>query len=136
MPVVSFPSQPDPVGAIGATIASAVERFLDSITAATTRAGYAETLTRLTSVAGPQHPVAALTPEQYATVMDRWTTATAATWNRHLSALASFATWAQRQELLATNPARRLERRKRHCTWRASRRRSHTPRRPRCRSSG
>ncbi|NRQ37092.1 tyrosine-type recombinase/integrase [Nonomuraea sp. NN258] len=44
--------------------------------------------------------------------MDRWTTAAAATWNRHLSALVSFTTWAQRQDLLATNPARRLERRK------------------------
>nr|WP_206069111.1 site-specific integrase [Nonomuraea sp. FMUSA5-5] len=44
--------------------------------------------------------------------MERWTTAAAATWNRHLSALVSFTTWAQRQDLLATNPARRLERRK------------------------
>ncbi|MEU4235418.1 hypothetical protein AB0F17_65070 [Nonomuraea sp. NPDC026600] len=44
--------------------------------------------------------------------MDRWNTAAAATWNRHLSALVSFTTWAQRQELLITNPARRLERRK------------------------
>jgi hypothetical protein len=38
--------------------------------------------------------------------------AAAATWNRHLSALTSFTTWAQRQEILATNPGRRLERRK------------------------
>ncbi|MFI6180182.1 tyrosine-type recombinase/integrase [Nonomuraea sp. NPDC051191] len=29
-----------------------------------------------------------------------------------MSALVSFTTWAQRQDLLATNPARRLERRK------------------------
>lgn len=36
----------------------------------------------------------------------------AATWNRHLSALVSFTAWANRQELLATNPARRLQRRK------------------------
>ncbi|MFI0451184.1 hypothetical protein [Actinomadura sp. 6N118] len=43
--------------------------------------------------------------------MDRWDGA-AATWNRHLSALTSFTTWAQRQEPLATNPARRLTRRK------------------------
>ncbi|WP_336213149.1 tyrosine-type recombinase/integrase [Nonomuraea sp. LPB2021202275-12-8] len=65
-----------------------------------------------TAVTGPQYPVAALTPEQYAAVMERWTTAAAATWNRHLSALVFFTTWAQRQDLLATNPARRLERRK------------------------
>ncbi|WP_344220269.1 tyrosine-type recombinase/integrase, partial [Nonomuraea bangladeshensis] len=44
-------------------------------------------------------------------VMDRWTTAAAATPNRHLSALVSFTTWAQHQDLLATNPARRLTRR-------------------------
>ena len=53
-------------------------------------------------MAGPGYPVAALTPEEYAVVMDRWTAAAAATWNRHLSALVSFTTWAQRQDLLAT----------------------------------
>ncbi|GAA3515407.1 integrase [Streptosporangium album] len=119
MSVVAFPGQPDPaptaVGATsGMTTMAAVERFLASITAATTRAGYAETLARLTAVTGPAHPVAALAPEHYAAVMDRWkaAAAAAATWNRHLSALCSFTTWAQRHELLATNPARRLERRK------------------------
>ncbi|MGJ6969555.1 tyrosine-type recombinase/integrase [Streptosporangium sp. G11] len=115
MSVVAFPSQPDPTsfpGTAGSTTAAAVERFLESRTAATTRAGYAETLTRLTAVIGPQHPVAALQPEHYAAVMDRWKAAAAATWNRHLSALVSFTTWAQRQDLLVTNPARRLERRK------------------------
>ncbi|WP_214104042.1 tyrosine-type recombinase/integrase [Acrocarpospora catenulata] len=115
MSVVAFPGQPDSVPDVaGATItvAVAVERFLDSITTATTRASYAETLARLTAMAGPAHPVAALQPEHYAAVMDRWKTAAAATWNRHLSALVSFTTWAQRQDLLATNPARRLERRK------------------------
>ncbi len=44
--------------------------------------------------------------------MARWDDAVPATWNRHLSALTSFTAWAQRQELLATNPARRLERRR------------------------
>ncbi|MFI6742721.1 tyrosine-type recombinase/integrase [Nonomuraea sp. NPDC050451] len=111
MSVVAFPGPPtDP--ATGSTVAAAVDRFLESLTAATTRTGYAETLARLTTVAGPQHPVATLTPEQYAAVMDQWKSAAAATWNRHLSALVSFTTWAQRQELLVTNPARRLERRK------------------------
>ncbi|NUS44654.1 MAG: site-specific integrase, partial [Mycobacteriaceae bacterium] len=109
--VVAFPSQPDPAPA-GPTTAAAVDRFLDSITAATTRAGYAETLRRLLAVTCAQCPAAALQPEHYAAAMERWTAATAATWNRHLSALTSFTTWAQRQEILATNPARRLERRK------------------------
>ena len=51
-------------------------------------------------------------PEDYAAVMGRWDGAAAATWNRHLSALTSFTAWAGRQEILTTNPARRLERRK------------------------
>ncbi|MBB4942789.1 integrase [Streptosporangium album] len=106
------PSPPEPAPAAGPTAAAAVERFLDSLTTTTTRAGYAETLTRLIAAAGAQFPAAALQPEHYAAVMARWNTAVAATWNRHLSALVSFTTWAQRQDLLATNPARRLQRRK------------------------
>ncbi|MGP4102899.1 tyrosine-type recombinase/integrase [Nonomuraea sp. KM90] len=118
MSVVAFPGQSDsvPDSATGATTGMttmvAVERFLDSLTAVTTRVGYAETLARLTAATGPAHPVAALAPEHYAAVMDRWKTAVAATWNRHLPALCSFTTWAQRQDILATNPARHLERRK------------------------
>ncbi|MGN9847049.1 tyrosine-type recombinase/integrase [Nonomuraea sp. H19] len=111
MSVVAFPGQPD-TAPVGPTTATAVDRFLDSITAATTRTGYAETLRRLLAITGPQFPAAALQPEHYAAAIERWTAATAATWNRHLSALTSFTTWAQRQEILATNPARRLERRK------------------------
>jgi hypothetical protein len=56
-------------------------------------------------------PVAELTYEDYAAVMDRWSGVAPATWNRHLSALVSFTTWAQRQDLLETNPARRLTQR-------------------------
>ncbi|GII94441.1 tyrosine-type recombinase/integrase [Sinosporangium siamense] len=44
--------------------------------------------------------------------MNQWESAAAATWNRHLSALVSSTPWAQRQELLAVNPARRLQRRR------------------------
>ncbi|MGI5291400.1 tyrosine-type recombinase/integrase [Nonomuraea polychroma] len=111
MSLVAFPGQPHPP-ATGPTTATAIDRFLDTLVAISTRAGYAETLTRLAAVTGTQFPAAALQPEHYAAVMERWTAATAATWNRHLSALTSFTTWAQRQEILATNPARRLERRK------------------------
>lgn len=50
MYVVAFPGQPDP--ATGATTPAAVERFIGSITAVTTRAGYTETLTRLTVMVG------------------------------------------------------------------------------------
>jgi len=107
----AFPGSPgsayDP-----SAVAAAVDRYLESVRAATTRASYAETLAHLVAIAGASRSADALTPEDYATVMRRWDGAAAATWNRHLSALTSFTAWAQRQELLATNPARRLERRK------------------------
>ncbi|OLT35747.1 hypothetical protein BJF79_32050 [Actinomadura sp. CNU-125] len=111
MSVVAFPGRSG-TAAGGCTVAAAVGRYLDSIPAATTRASYDDTLARLIDVAGGAAPVADLAPEDYAAVMDRWNGAAAATWNRHLSALTSFTAWAQRQELLETNPARRLERRK------------------------
>ena len=112
MAVIAFPGPTGPAAADLSTVAAAVDRFTDSITVATTRAGYAETLARLVERTGPAHPVAELVPEDYAAVMDRWNSAAAATWNRHLSALTSFTAWAQRQEILTTNPARRLQRRK------------------------
>jgi len=59
-----------------------------------------------------QRDAGGLQPGDYAAVMARWDSAAAATWNRHLSALTSFTVWAQRNEILTTNPARRLERRK------------------------
>ncbi|WP_283136103.1 hypothetical protein [Rhizohabitans arisaemae] len=64
---MTLPDRPAP--ATGATttagIGPAVECSFDSITAATTRAGYAETPARLIAVVGPAHPVA-LTPDRYA----------------------------------------------------------------------
>ncbi|MFI6180193.1 tyrosine-type recombinase/integrase [Nonomuraea sp. NPDC051191] len=103
---------PGSVAGSGArSVGAAVERFLSSLRTVTTRGNYAHTLARLTAVTGPQRPVAGLTPDDYAATMAPWDSAAAATWNRHLSALTSFTTWAQRQDLLETNPARRLERR-------------------------
>jgi site-specific recombinase XerC len=112
--MVPFPAPPAgaaPVIAEGETVAAAVDRYLDSIQARTTRDSYAETLARLTALAGDR-PAAVLTPADYAAVVGRWDGAAAATWNRHLSALTSFTAWAGRQEILTTNPGRRLERRK------------------------
>ncbi|MDR8415224.1 tyrosine-type recombinase/integrase [Nonomuraea sp. 3-1Str] len=112
MPVIAFPgSPPDPAGpGADSSVTAAIDRFLACLPAKTTRDSYAKTLTHLAGLAG-NRPVADLSCEDYAAVMDRWNTAAAATWNRHLSALVSFTTWAQRQDLLATNPARRLTRR-------------------------
>jgi integrase len=96
----------------GSTVGEAADVFLSGIQTATTRQSYGETLGVLVDVAGEDFSVSALSPEHYGAVMDRWNGAAAGTWNRHLSALTSFTTWANRQELLETNPARRLVRRK------------------------
>ncbi len=111
MPFPSPPAGPAPVPAGGESVTAAVDRYLDSVQTKTTCDSYAETLARLTALAGDRS-AAALTPEDYAAAMDRWDTTAAATWNRHLSALTSFTAWAGRQEILTTNPGRRLQRRK------------------------
>ena len=113
MAIVQFPAAPggQQADGDGPDVAEAVDRYLDSVQAKTTRASYAETLARLTAIVG-QRDAGSLQPGDYAAVMARWDGAAAATWNRHLSALTSFTAWAQRNEILATNPARRLERRK------------------------
>ena len=72
MTVVPFPAPPagaDPAIAEGATVAAAVDRYLDSIQARTTRDSYAETLAHLTALAGDR-PAAALVPGDCAAVMD------------------------------------------------------------------
>jgi Phage integrase family len=114
--VVPFPAQATPaanpaVDSGGESVATAVDRYLDSIQITTTRASYAETLAHLTVLTGTSD-TDALGPEDYAAVMSHWDDAAAATWNRHLSALTSFTIWAQCQEILTPNPGRRLERRK------------------------
>ncbi|MFC4508595.1 MULTISPECIES: hypothetical protein [Streptomyces] len=80
MTVVPFPTPPAETTG-GETVAAAVDRYLDSVQTKTTRDSYAETLARLTTLAGDR-PAAALVPEDYAAVMDRWDAAAAATWNR------------------------------------------------------
>jgi integrase len=109
--IVPLPAPPADAPASGEIVTAAVDRYLDSIKTKTTRSSYAGTLARLVSRAGGRD-TASLLPEDYAAVMDRWDDAAAATWNRHLSALTSFTAWAGRQEILTTNPGRRLERRK------------------------
>ena len=95
MAVVSFPAPAagQPADVAGVDVADAVDRYLNSVQAPTTRASYAETLGRLTAAAG-QRDAGTLQPGDYAAVMERWDGAAAATWNRHLSALTSFTAWA------------------------------------------
>src|SRR5216683_5060274 len=90
-PLIAIVTFADPAGST--SIAAAVGSFLDAIPVATTRASYAETLARLAEHIGPSHPVAELTPKDYATVMAGWSAAAPATWNRHLSVLTSFTDW-------------------------------------------
>ncbi|HEX5595685.1 MAG TPA: hypothetical protein VFX61_06645 [Micromonosporaceae bacterium] len=94
------------------TTAVAVDRLLERFRdAPVTAATYAEALAWLRAAAGDQLPVAALTPQLYAQTMARWDAAAAATFNKHLAALNSFgAYW--RQERLAADPGRHIERRK------------------------
>jgi len=104
-----------PLPRVGRTVALAVavDRFLDRFhDDPATRSTYAETLARLRTVAGDRLPTAELTPEIYEAVMAYWDQRAANIWNKHLSALTSFSGYARRQEWLATDPARRLERRK------------------------
>jgi integrase len=94
-------------------LAVAVDRFLDRFrNDPGTRTTYAETLARLTALVGDHFATGDLTPEVYEAVMARWDTRAANTWNKHLSALNSFAAYARRQEWLTADPGRRLERRK------------------------
>ncbi len=60
MTVVPFPP-PSADTADGETVAAAVNHYLDSLQTRTTRDSYAETLARLTALAGTQ-PVGALRP--------------------------------------------------------------------------
>ena len=109
-----MPGIPLPRAAQTVTLAVAVDRFLDRFRDdPAIRATYAESLTRLRAVAGDRLPASELTPELYEQVMTRWNERAANTWmNKHLSALTSFTAYARRQEWLAGDPGRRLERRK------------------------
>ncbi|WP_211370314.1 tyrosine-type recombinase/integrase [Nonomuraea turkmeniaca] len=64
------------------------------------------------TAAGQNQPVYGLDPQTYAAVMARWDERAPATWNKHLSALRSFAAYAIRNEWITADPARHLERRK------------------------
>ncbi|KIH96705.1 plasmid multimer resolution protein pmrA [Streptomonospora alba] len=96
---------------LGQAAAAFLERFRE---APTTRRTYAETLDVLAAAAdGPDLPVdAAFTPEAAAAAMARWEAAAPSTWNKHLAALRSFAAYGLRQEWLAADPTRFLERRR------------------------
>ncbi|WP_035855312.1 DUF6596 domain-containing protein [Cryptosporangium arvum] len=81
-----------PAGGLGA----AADRFLarGSLTAATRRS-YRQTLHRLRLALGDHFPVDALRADTVAPVFAlAWSTAAAATWNRHRAAVRSFGEWA------------------------------------------
>ncbi|WP_245930236.1 tyrosine-type recombinase/integrase [Allonocardiopsis opalescens] len=98
------------------TLAQASAEFLDRFRGQPhTRRAYAQTLVALeqAAVCGPSAPVeVAFTPDAAAAALARWESAAPATWNKHLAALRSFASYCARREWLTTDPTHLLERRK------------------------
>ncbi|MFE9642176.1 tyrosine-type recombinase/integrase [Nocardiopsis alba] len=98
------------------TLARASADFLDRFrTQPHTHRAYAQTLAVLESaaVAGPDAPVeVAFTARSAEAALARWEDAAPATWNKHLAALRSFATYCARRQALEEDPTRLLERRK------------------------
>ncbi|WP_371634581.1 sigma-70 family RNA polymerase sigma factor [Streptomyces zaomyceticus] len=85
------------------TLAQAARDFLgrDDLDAATLRS-YGQTLRRLCLALGGQMPLAALTADAVAQAFaTAWGGAAASTWNRHRSAVRSFAAWASLDDLAA-----------------------------------
>ena len=85
------------------TLAQAARDFLgrDDLDAATLRS-YGQTLRRLSLALGGQMPLAALTADAVAQAFaTAWGGAAASTWNRHRSAVRSFAAWASLDDLAA-----------------------------------
>ncbi|SES33275.1 DUF6596 domain-containing protein [Actinokineospora terrae] len=69
---------------------------------------YAQTLARLRKAVGDRTPIAALTPQDIATMFTAaWSTASPKTWNRHRAAVRSFCSWSGIPDLTST-----VERRK------------------------
>ncbi|WP_328460905.1 RNA polymerase sigma factor [Actinoplanes sp. NBC_00393] len=77
----------------------AVADFLDSLGPATARA-YGQTLHRVARAAGVSLPLAELTPARVAEIFaTTWPSVAPRSWNRHVAALRSFATWADTPDL-------------------------------------
>jgi site-specific recombinase XerD len=95
----------------GKTIAEAAEAFLHRDIAAATRRSYAQTLNRLTA----EHGTLLLGTLDGSTLdaftAAAWGQCAAATWNRHVATLRSFAAFARRRGWLTADPAGVLERR-------------------------
>ncbi|MFF0444836.1 DUF6596 domain-containing protein [Streptomyces sp. NPDC004609] len=95
--------------ATGVTLAGAARDFLarDDLDASTVRS-YGQTLGRLRRGLGDGLPLASLTADQLVRVFTAaWGDAAAATWNRHRSAVRSFARWASLDEEIVSAVARR-----------------------------
>uniref|UniRef100_UPI003899A8D5 site-specific integrase n=1 Tax=Thermomonospora amylolytica TaxID=1411117 RepID=UPI003899A8D5 len=87
----------------GPTLGEAAEAFLarDDLDAQTIRS-YGQTLRRLRLGLGDRTPLASLTADQVTKVFrTAWGDAAAKTWNRHRSAVRSFASWADLDDLAA-----------------------------------
>ena len=104
---------PFPRSSAAVPLGDAIARFLDRYRDQPgTCATCTETLARLLAATGDDFPAAQLSTDHYDAVMHRWDQRAPATWNKHLTALRSFAAYAARQEWLTVDPSRHLERRK------------------------
>jgi hypothetical protein len=86
---------------IGPTLGAAISSFLSrpGISPATTRA-YRQTLFRVRRSLGDQVPLASMAATAFPeTVASAWPSVSPRTWNRHVSAVRSFAAWAGRPDL-------------------------------------
>nr|BFE75465.1 hypothetical protein GCM10020092_087660 [Actinoplanes digitatis] len=100
--------------AVAVTLGESVRAFLgrEDLGAETLRS-YGQTLGRLSLALGERVPLASVTGEQVALACTtQWGGTAAGTWNRHLSAIRSFAAWASADDLTA-GLARRAEARTR-----------------------
>jgi RNA polymerase sigma factor (sigma-70 family) len=89
---------------LGDTVAAFLAR--DDLEPATVRS-YRQTFVRLSRAVGDGLPLADLTADRLSEVCTTaWGSAGAATWNRHRSALRSFAAWSSRPELAESIPRR------------------------------
>ena len=95
----------------GPVLGPSIDEFLrrPSVSPSTTRA-YRQTLLRVRRALGDRVPLADLTADRFAAVLhETWPAASPRGWNRHLSAVRSFAAWAGRPELASGLAHRSLE---------------------------
>jgi integrase len=100
-----------------ATVGTAVDAFLSSsrLANSNTRRAYASVLDRVLSDLGADRPLAEVSGDELAEVVEQaWGKAAPATWNRNRAAVSSFLSWCTKNRYLAPALPPSLERRAEH----------------------